>query len=209
MTSIKKSCPRVPRWHPLVSWRTHPQLQLSAKKLHIYPTWRLCSGSTWLYNHLDMQMRPFHSAKLPLTNLMYQNFSDSKIKKTQKNRISGKHAIHRKFKKIHNLPSTRASKMDFSSHPYLHQVWWKSAHSFWRRRWKCTKFEHDAQQTMEGNCWHQLTWAFGSDDLIKHNKVVLKPSVLPDCPIHIFKQIKVKMTIALVMSPWSMSIHEG
>ena len=37
------------------------------------------------------------------------------------------------------------------------------------------------------------------------NKVVLEPLVSPDLAIYIFKQVKVKMTLDLVMSPWSMS----
>ena len=36
-------------------------------------------------------------------------------------------------------------------------------------------------------------------------KVVLEPLVSPDLAIYIFKQVKVKMTLDLVMSPWSMS----
>ena len=33
-----------------------------------------------------------------------------------------------------------------------HQVWLKSAHRFWRRRWKCKKFTHDARRTKsDGN----------------------------------------------------------
>ena len=39
----------------------------------------------------------------------------------------------------------------------------------------------------------------------KENKVVLEPLVSPDLAIYIFKQVKVKMTLDLVMSPWSMS----
>ena len=37
------------------------------------------------------------------------------------------------------------------------------------------------------------------------NKVVREPLVSPDHAIYIFKQVKVKMTLDLVMSPWSMS----
>ena len=39
----------------------------------------------------------------------------------------------------------------------------------------------------------------------KQNKVILEPLVSPDLAIYIFKQVKVKMTLDLVMSPWSMS----
>ena len=41
--------------------------------------------------------------------------------------------------------------------------------------------------------------------LAERDKVVLEPLVSPDLAIYIFKQVKVKMTLDLVMSPWSMS----
>ena len=37
--------------------------------------------------------------------------------------------------------------------------------------------------------------------LLKEYKVVLEPLVSPDLAIYIFKQVKVKMTLDLVMSP--------
>ena len=49
----------------------------------------------------------------------------------------------------------------------LCQVWLKSAHWFWRRRWKCEKFR-DGQtdrQTMDDRWSEKLTWAFSSGEL--------------------------------------------
>ena len=39
------------------------------------------------------------------------------------------------------------------------------------------------------------------NQIISINKVVLEPLVSPDLAIYIFKQVKVKMTLDLVMSP--------
>ena len=46
--------------------------------------------------------------------------------------------------------------------------------------------------------WETINELIGKS---KNNKVVLEPLVSPDLAIYIFKQVKVKMTLDLVMSP--------
>lgn len=61
------------------------------------------------------------------------------------------------------------------------QVWLKSDHWFWRKRWKCKKFTQTLiptprRQATDKSWQEKLTWAFGSNELkkLKNLKLELK-----------------------------------